>query len=140
MTNIFNLSREIIDQIKKFGQSFNVMKTLAIIYAFLIAPSLASFLAVYVERGKMGESLLGRSHCICGKIIPWYLNIPIFTYLTIKGKARCCGSTIPIWYLYYEVVALLIAVPLTFFFSFYGLILALLIEISIAVVQRYKKS
>ena len=117
-----------------------MIKTLSVIYAFLIAPALASFLAVYVERGRAGESLLGRSHCVCGKMIPWYLNIPIFTYLSIRGKARCCGSVIPRWYFYYEVLALLIAVPLTILYSFYGLFTALIIEILVAVRQRYKKA
>ena len=39
------------------------------------------------------------SHCPhCGKPIPWYLNIPIVSWLLLMGKSQCCKRSIPVSY------------------------------------------
>ena len=65
---------------------------------------MGSFLCVCVERLPKGLSVISpRSRCVhCGKIIPWYLNIPIFSWLFLRGKARCCKKAIPVSYLLSE--------------------------------------
>lgn len=36
-----------------------------------------------------------RSHCpACGAAIPWYLNIPVFGFAWLRGRARCCNARI----------------------------------------------
>lgn len=73
------------------------------IYAFLLGASLASFLVVVGERGYKKLSINGRSKCICGRQLTWWENIPIISYLILKGVARCCKSKIPKYYLITEI-------------------------------------
>ena len=73
------------------------------IYAFLLGASLASFLVVLGERGYRKISINGRSKCICGRQLTWWENIPILSYLMLKGIAKCCKSKIPRYYLITEI-------------------------------------
>ncbi len=59
-----------------------------------------------------------RSVCLgCGRVIPWYENIPIFTYLALKGRCRACGVPFGRRTLVMEV-----ATPLAFAALYLGLI------------------
>lgn len=64
---------------------------------FLVFGSiLGSFLNVVIYRWPREESfVLPRSKCpTCGSQIPFYLNVPIVSWLMLFGKARCCGARI----------------------------------------------
>lgn len=74
-----------------------------ILFGALLGSALASFACVVVERGKRDESINGRSHCACGRQLKWYENVPVFGWLAIGGKARCCGAVLSTWYLLTEV-------------------------------------
>ena len=40
-----------------------------------------------------------RSFCdYCGKQLKWYENIPVFSWLVLKGKTRCCSKKLPVAY------------------------------------------
>ena len=40
-----------------------------------------------------------RSFCdYCGRQLNWYENIPVFSWLFLRGKTRCCGKKLPISY------------------------------------------
>ena len=56
----------------------------------------ASFMGVLVGRLNTGQSfLVGRSHCdACGELLRPVSLIPIFSYLILRGRARCCGARI----------------------------------------------
>lgn len=71
--------------------------------AFMFGASWASFFGVVIERTKRGETIMGRSHCTCGRQLRWYENIPVFGWLATGGKARCCGSKIPVSYVLWEI-------------------------------------
>lgn len=73
--------------------------------AFVFGASWASFFGVVIERNAARESLGGRSHCVCGRQLTWYENIPVVSWLALGGKTRCCGKRIPIWYLVSELLA-----------------------------------
>jgi prepilin signal peptidase PulO-like enzyme (type II secretory pathway) len=62
----------------------------------------ASFLCVVAERVPRGLSLGGRSKCVCGRQLKLSENIPIFGWLRARGKATCCGATLPRFYLWAE--------------------------------------
>jgi leader peptidase (prepilin peptidase)/N-methyltransferase len=54
------------------------------------------------------------SHCTsCGKPIAPYYNIPIISYLVLRGKAPCCGAKISPRYLFVEIIGALLCVALT---------------------------
>lgn len=67
-----------------------------------LAASVASFLCVVAERVPRGESVNGRSHCICGRQLTWWENIPVVSWLALRGVSRCCGSRIPTQYVVAE--------------------------------------
>lgn len=61
---------------------------------------MGSFLNVCIHRLPRGESLIRpSSHCpVCGTPIRWYHNIPLVSYVTLKGRCRNCGAPISLRY------------------------------------------
>lgn len=55
-----------------------------------------SFVTVVAHRVPRGESIVGpRSRCpACGTQIAAYDNVPVFSWLVLRGRARCCGTPI----------------------------------------------
>ena len=70
--------------------------------AFALAPGLAvgSFLNVVVARLPERRSLVRpRSACAsCGARIAWYDNVPLLSYVLLRGRCRCCGVGIGLLY------------------------------------------
>lgn len=71
--------------------------------AILLFPAglvFGSFLTVVAHRVPRGESVVGgRSHCpACGAQIAAYDNVPLLSWLLLRGRARCCGAPIPARY------------------------------------------
>ena len=69
---------------------------LLIIYGLVVG----SFLTAYTYRLPLGKSVKkGRSICpSCEEIIAWYDNIPLLSFLLLKGKCRSCNRKISIRY------------------------------------------
>jgi leader peptidase (prepilin peptidase)/N-methyltransferase len=59
-----------------------------------------SFTNVLVHRVPRGESIVTpRSRCPgCQKLIPWYDNLPVLSYLLLRGQCRSCQTKISIRY------------------------------------------
>jgi leader peptidase (prepilin peptidase)/N-methyltransferase len=55
-----------------------------------------SFVTVVAHRVPRGESIVGpRSRCpACGTQIAAYDNVPVVSWLVLRGRARCCGARI----------------------------------------------
>ena len=91
-------------------------------FAFAFGAVVGSFLNVCICRLPKGESVVfPPSHCTrCDYVIRWYDNIPILSYLFLRGKCRRCGEPISLQYPLVEFIngALTLALFLRFGPSF----------------------
>jgi leader peptidase (prepilin peptidase)/N-methyltransferase len=65
-------------------------------YAFAAGAIVGSFLNVVIHRYPREESIVfPGSHCPhCDAAIRWYDNIPIISFLVLRGRCRACGAGI----------------------------------------------
>ncbi len=75
-------------------------RALAVGLAALYGAILGSFLNVCIYRLPRNESIVRpRSRCPgCGQLIGWYDNVPILSWLLLRGKCRHCGMRISVQY------------------------------------------
>jgi leader peptidase (prepilin peptidase) / N-methyltransferase len=68
----------------------------AVAIAFLGGLVAGSFTTVVAHRVPRGESIVGpRSRCPeCGAQIAAYDNVPVLSWMLLRGRARCCGAAI----------------------------------------------
>ena len=79
---------------------------LALFLAWLVGLAVGSFLNVIITRLPMGDSIVvGRSRCpTCRSPVAWYDNLPLLSFLWLKGRCRACGASIPWRYLHVELL------------------------------------
>ena len=70
---------------------------------FALGCIVGSFLNVCIHRLPLGMSIVTpKSHCPhCKYSIPWHLNIPLVTWLALRGRCKNCGA--PISWRYFAV-------------------------------------
>ena len=88
----------------------------------LIGLFLGSFSNVLVYRLSEHKSLFrpSRSFCpTCGNEIKWYDNIPLLSYMILRGKCRNCKEKISIRYPLIELIGLLIGIG-CFLFNYWN--------------------
>ena len=68
--------------------------------SFLLGLVAGSFVSAVAHRVPRGISIAGpRSQCpSCGATIAAYDNVPVLSWLLLRGRARCCGAPIPVRY------------------------------------------
>ena len=67
--------------------------------AIVLGLLIGSFLNVVIARVPLGQSIATpASHCVCGKPIAAYDNIPIVSWVLLRARARCCGAKISVRY------------------------------------------
>jgi leader peptidase (prepilin peptidase) / N-methyltransferase len=73
---------------------------------FTLGCVVGSFLNVCIHRMPRGESIVSPpSHCPqCGHAIPWYLNIPLITWLYLRGRCAHCRAPISARYFVVELL------------------------------------
>jgi prepilin signal peptidase PulO-like enzyme (type II secretory pathway) len=93
------------------------MEFLIYFFVFILGLAVGSFLNCVIYRLETGESFLkGRSYCPhCKHVLSWKDLIPLFSFLSLKGKCRYCKKKISFQY------------PLVEFFT--GILFALAIPI-----------
>jgi len=76
---------------------------------FVIGALFGSFINVCAFRIPLDQSvILPPSSCPkCKQRIPWYRNLPLITWLTQRGQARCCRFKIPMRYFWVELMTAL---------------------------------
>ena len=72
--------------------------------SFVFGAVVGSFLNVVIYRLPRGESLVRPgSRCPgCGTPVPFWANVPILSYLLLRGRCRACGAGIDLRYLLVE--------------------------------------
>ena len=81
------------------------------VMVFLLGAGIGSFLNVVIYRLPLDMSLDNprRSFCpSCKKQIPFYLNIPLFSWLMLRGKCSNCKATISVRYFLVELLVALL--------------------------------
>ncbi|RWX49178.1 type 4 prepilin peptidase 1 Aspartic peptidase, MEROPS family A24A [Candidatus Electrothrix communis] len=114
------------------------METLLLLYSFIFGALIGSFLNVVIFRlpDEDQSVVFPASHCPkCDTALHWYENIPIFSYLALRGKCKTCKVPISLQYPVVELCMALLSLALfnRFGFSpilpFYFLFLAALLVI-----------
>ena len=79
-----------------------------------------SFANVCIYRLPKEQSVVTKgSYCPnCKKKINWLYNIPLFSYLCLKGKCKNCKKKIPIQYLIVEIISALSFAAIYYFFGY----------------------
>jgi leader peptidase (prepilin peptidase)/N-methyltransferase len=69
---------------------------MSFLLAFLVGLAVGSFLNVVITRLPRGEAFWrGRSRCPrCFAPIPWYDNLPLLSFIRLKGRCRACREPI----------------------------------------------
>lgn len=73
---------------------------------FVLGALFGSFANVLILRLPKNQNIaFPRSYCFeCKKQIPWYLNIPLITYLFLLGKTKCCNKQLNPQYIIVELL------------------------------------
>ena len=73
---------------------------LAFLLVFLLGLCIGSFVNVLVFRLPESQSVVRPgSHCrVCKKPLAWYENIPLFSWLALRGRCSGCGTPISVQY------------------------------------------
>lgn len=79
---------------------------MALLLGLLFGAFIGSFLNVCVHRLPRNESVVQPpSRCYaCGARVRWYDNLPVLSYLVLRGRCRWCGSSYSPRYLLLEVL------------------------------------
>ena len=100
--------------------SYDIFALTIIAFVFLIGTIIGSFLNVVILRAFSGESIvLPPSKCPkCGNRLKWWHNIPILSFILLRGKCYFCHEKISIQY---PIIEFITGVLFVIAFFVYGL-------------------
>jgi leader peptidase (prepilin peptidase)/N-methyltransferase len=81
-----------------------MLRIVGTIFAGLLGLAFGSFLNVCLSRWPEGESIVRpRSHCrSCGRTLAWWENVPLISWIALRGRCRGCNARISLRYLVVE--------------------------------------
>ncbi|MDD3999253.1 MAG: prepilin peptidase [Candidatus Shapirobacteria bacterium] len=106
------------------------MEIFLAIMVFVLGMCVGSFINMAVYRIAKKEKILKskslkienekRSYCdFCGRQLRWFDNIPVISWLTYRGKSRCCGKKLPLLYPIVELLTGILFLLNYYYFSTY---------------------
>jgi leader peptidase (prepilin peptidase)/N-methyltransferase len=92
---------------------------LAQVYAFVVGACIGSFLNVCIVRWPREKSILRpRSRCPrCSNQLAWFENVPMLSWVALRGRCRCCDEPISAMY---PLIELVVASGWLLAVSYYG--------------------
>jgi len=98
------------------GLEYPFLAITAGVAVFIVGACLGSFLNVCIWRMPRGESVVNApSHCTgCGMPIRWFDNLPVVSYLALRGRCRRCHQPYSPRYLVVETLTGLLFVAIFF--------------------------
>ena len=93
---------------------------LTLVIVFIFGSILGSFALCAAQRFQLGMSILNPKRSICprcGVTLAALENIPVISYIILRGKCGHCGKQIGLKYFVVEVVSGLLAVCLVLLFA-----------------------
>ncbi len=113
------------------------MHTSILFFIFIFGLVIGSFLNVLIYRLPRKISVVrnARSACPkCGNMIAWYDNIPVVSWLLLRGKCRHCKESISVMYPVVELLSGITALLSVYYFSFTPTALLVFLFINILIV------
>src|SRR3954469_10616940 len=111
------------------------------VVTFVFGTIVGSFLNVCIHRMPLGQSIVSPpSHCPkCKYSIPWFLNLPLFTWLYLRGKCANCREPISARYFLVELLTglLFLAAWLIYGHLSWGLVLVYCIFVAGLIVATF---
>lgn len=114
------------------------MRALYLVFSFLFGSAVGSFLNVVAWRVPRGESIVRpASRCTsCGTPVRWFDNVPVLSWLLLRGRCRSCGAGFSFRYALVELVTglLFLAVCLRFGQSWLSLKYAVFVSLLVCTI------
>lgn len=111
----------------------SIVTILVFVYGLLAG----SFLNVCIYRVPLKKTVVsGRSHCPnCGALIKWYQNIPLFSFVFLRGRCGSCKALISLRYPAVELISgvLFLSVWFTYQLSWESLFVIILFSILVII-------
>ena len=94
-------------------------QALALVAAALFGAVIGSFLNVVIYRLPLQKSVVWPSSACphCARELMWYENIPVFSYLALRGRCRTCGAGISLQYPLVEALTALMSAAAWWYFG-----------------------
>lgn len=106
------------------------------IIVFLLGISVGSFLNVVIMRVPENRSVLfpGSACLSCGRSLKWWMNIPLLSYLLLKGKCAYCKAPLSPQYPLVELVTGLVGLFVVHVYGFNWVGLFVFVNFSVLIV------
>jgi leader peptidase (prepilin peptidase)/N-methyltransferase len=103
----------------EFSELTGLAPSFLAVSVFIFGACIGSFLNVCVYRIPLEQSVVSPgSHCFgCSTPLAWYDNIPLLSYLILRGRCRVCGAQFSSRYFFIETLTGLLAVLVMYRFG-----------------------